>query len=418
MKIVEATFQIVTPMFLGGADHSATRIRESSIKGALAFWWRALHYSDLVGNSAGANRAEKLEKALKDLQQREQELFGGGKKGQGNFLLRVIDPPKKSLHNKGDILRNGSDVVGEGTRYLGYGLMGTFGDSAGRLVRSCFQAGDSFAIELVFRKSVDPQDIVEILRALKLFGLLGGLGSRVRRGWGSVALKSLQLEGIDNEESWTRLVNQDTYKTALTSVIRGLPTRHGSDYSLTAFAAETDIRIGTNADNNALNVLNKVGNGLQRYRGWRGLGERNFRTDHDWFKQWNARPLTGNFTDTMGRSIAAKRLPERAAFGIPHNYFSHDDGDMRMDVEGPAEQKDRRASPLMIHIHTLENGDAFGVLSYFPNSFLEPATIRINSSQKEFVFDRSVISHFLKNETPTGGGPANGAYFPSEPLFP
>jgi len=41
MQEIKATYKIVTPMFLGGADHEE-EIRVPSIKGALRFWWRAL----------------------------------------------------------------------------------------------------------------------------------------------------------------------------------------------------------------------------------------------------------------------------------------------------------------------------------------------------------------------------------------
>jgi hypothetical protein len=42
---IEASFRIVTPMFIGGADQTpADGIRPPSVKGALRFWWRALNW--------------------------------------------------------------------------------------------------------------------------------------------------------------------------------------------------------------------------------------------------------------------------------------------------------------------------------------------------------------------------------------
>ncbi|MFZ1105749.1 MAG: type III-B CRISPR module RAMP protein Cmr1 [Hyphomicrobiaceae bacterium] len=42
MHRIEAEFEIVTPMFLGGADpKGSAELRAASIKGALRFWWRA-----------------------------------------------------------------------------------------------------------------------------------------------------------------------------------------------------------------------------------------------------------------------------------------------------------------------------------------------------------------------------------------
>jgi hypothetical protein len=69
---LEATFCIVTPLFLGGAEpNDRAELREASIKGALRFWYRAVDpdYRDL-----------------------EARIFGGTRKGEGQaiFLLRVL----------------------------------------------------------------------------------------------------------------------------------------------------------------------------------------------------------------------------------------------------------------------------------------------------------------------------------------
>jgi hypothetical protein len=44
MKTLQATYRIVTPMFIGDAEQKATDLRPPSIKGALRFWWRALNW--------------------------------------------------------------------------------------------------------------------------------------------------------------------------------------------------------------------------------------------------------------------------------------------------------------------------------------------------------------------------------------
>ena len=47
METIEATFKVVTPMFMSGADQSQAELRTASIKGALRFWWRALAWERL-----------------------------------------------------------------------------------------------------------------------------------------------------------------------------------------------------------------------------------------------------------------------------------------------------------------------------------------------------------------------------------
>ncbi|GIX15060.1 MAG: hypothetical protein KatS3mg118_3019 [Paracoccaceae bacterium] len=179
---IRAQFHIATPMFLGGANHETARIRGSAVKGALAFWWRAFHFAHHV-QEPGRN----VNDALTTLRDREKRLFGSSDGGQGRFLLRVRHGEMKQ-HPSGEVLKNGSSDLGTGARYLGYGLMGAFGKDAGRLQRSCLVEGQNFTVELLFRPGSTDDDRREMRVALKLLGLLGGLGSRVRRGWGSVAL--------------------------------------------------------------------------------------------------------------------------------------------------------------------------------------------------------------------------------------
>ncbi len=44
MTVINATYRIVTPMFIGNAEQKADSVRPPAIKGALRFWWRALNW--------------------------------------------------------------------------------------------------------------------------------------------------------------------------------------------------------------------------------------------------------------------------------------------------------------------------------------------------------------------------------------
>ena len=46
METKEFEVEVVTPLFLGGAYLGKAELRVPSMKGALRFWWRALHGSD------------------------------------------------------------------------------------------------------------------------------------------------------------------------------------------------------------------------------------------------------------------------------------------------------------------------------------------------------------------------------------
>lgn len=98
-EVIEATYRIVTPMFIGDANQQATGITAASIKGALRFWWRALNWGRV------REECENDVEALKTLHEEEAELFGSsaydnkqrrkeGKQsvGQSKVLLHVKQP--------------------------------------------------------------------------------------------------------------------------------------------------------------------------------------------------------------------------------------------------------------------------------------------------------------------------------------
>lgn len=109
----EVTFdcEVVTPMFLGGADQQA-ELRASAIKGAMRWWFRAAIGGTLF-QSAGNNFVESVAK-------HERVLFGATD-GRGLFAIRVhsaaLDESKTTLCD----FKIGSPNE-KGLAYMGYGL--------------------------------------------------------------------------------------------------------------------------------------------------------------------------------------------------------------------------------------------------------------------------------------------------------
>src|SRR5262245_51634695 len=78
---ITATFEIVTPMFMGGADPKRScELRVPSIKGALRFRWRALAWSRFEGQ-------------LKDIHKEEARLFGSATVGRSSFSVALRPSP-------------------------------------------------------------------------------------------------------------------------------------------------------------------------------------------------------------------------------------------------------------------------------------------------------------------------------------
>ena len=350
MKI-DATYRVVTPLFCSGADPERSELRLPSFKGVLRYWWRALAWSRLGGN-------------LGEIQREENVLFGSADSGQSRVLMRLtpaIDPPRVAVVKVGSVLtvsrEHGSGVVGEGARYLGYGVMEAFDrpridKKAGELTRACLRAPFEFTVRMRGRGLRDDQ-MRSLQDALIALGTLAGMGAKSRKGYGSLVLRSLRVDG---DESWHAPQSIDDLRTEISALHRDYNRTKLPDYpEYTAFSSGTrHVLLSSSKTAHPLELLDLVGRELVRFRSWGHSGkilgknidsERNFEDDHDLMKS--------------GRRKT--RHPRRIAFGLPHNY-----GKNRV---GPDKGLDRRASPLFIHIHEC-GSTPVAVLSFLPARFL------------------------------------------------
>ena len=400
--ILTATFKIITPLFLGDANHDCTRMRAESLKNGVLFWWRAAVFPKFVAAQNGD-----IAEALKSLHSRELLLFGGAEQ-QGSFFVSILKQQDHlDTYNNQQLMDNEDRLIGSGACYLGYGLMGAFGQNQGRLEQSCFQHSQFFKARFIFNQNLRDQDKDEILDAIKLFGLLGSLGARSRRGWGSLALLSLEKQNFGNENSvsvWDWPDNVETYQQCIQNLARNnpdTPLPNGDNFPITSFSSASRILTTTLLQTDPLHVLDDMGKGMQRYRSWghdKGDGvhkvngqvsEQNFKTDHNEFVE--------------GRNRNRDFTPERAAFGLPHNYYSHKRR-LAMNVSG-AGDIDRRASPLFFHIHQTNDGQYFGVVTLLPTQFLpqhehldNKHQISIDGRNVPYKFDLTVLTNFLEGK--------------------
>ncbi|HTT85513.1 MAG TPA: type III-B CRISPR module RAMP protein Cmr1 [Rhizomicrobium sp.] len=292
MNRIIATFDVITPLFLGGADPAETaELRAPSIKGVLRFWWRALAWS----------RCNDLAK----IHAEEQQVFGAAETGQSSFQLRTRWLQEASL------LSNTRSLVSNrfGTSYLGYGVINR---GKGQTPRPALDGDGRFEISLLSlnreagtskRHDIDRH----LVDALKLFGLLGGLGGRARRGWGSVAMTS--VAGAE----WATPVDLGMYQTALASLVGS--TFNAPQPAYSAFGKGTRLWVfGVKSD--PIDVLNCIGMAYQEFR----------------------------------------KKNRTFAFGLPHKRWTG--------------KEDRRASPLLFHLHRLRNEYAAAV-AFLRSPFLE-----------------------------------------------
>jgi CRISPR-associated protein Cmr1 len=317
MHTLTATYRIVTPMFLGDAEQKATEIRPPSVKGALRFWWRALNWGRFRNGTDDAT-------ALQNLHEAEAELFGAAadeknnKLGQSQFLIQIM-PARRSKESAWP--RNQTP-----SGYLGLGLF----SMPGHPQREGFMEQQDFTVTLRFKPGTDERidkNEIQVRDALTALSLFGGLGSRARRGFGSVAL--ITLDGIPHS-----IKTKKDYASQLSELLSRYPKTESLP-PFTAFSTQSRLALFATAQS-ARQAHEKFGRAYQQYRG-------------------QPSKLRGRI---------------KAGFGLPLTGVS----------------PDRRASPLLMHIHPV--GGAFQAGTLYMPSVFHPKWDKVHDY---------VVEDFLKN---------------------
>jgi len=167
--------EVLTPMFLGGADMNA-ELRGASFKGVLRYWWRMLN--------PGLKADELFEK--------ESRIFGsGGDKDSGKSNVRLwVEADRLEVLNKpmpkvscGDSSIDQKRRPVDMLKYLAYGVLG--GDKEDDRKLSYIEPKQHFTLNIDVGNS---NYIQEIKDAMSLLIYFGGLGAKTRNGFGSIGI--------------------------------------------------------------------------------------------------------------------------------------------------------------------------------------------------------------------------------------
>ena len=189
---IEATYRVVTPLFSAGADSTRPEVRLSSIKGVLRYWWRALAWSRCGGD-------------LEVVRREEDRLFGSAGAAASHVCScdwASVPEPRDADSLSNEVLkvsRKGGEVVGARSPLSGVWRHGGIpaqeqanrpaNRSHGQLTRAASHRSTSpFRCEAV---DLNEQELTSLRDALVALGVLGGLGAKSRKGYGSLALESL-----------------------------------------------------------------------------------------------------------------------------------------------------------------------------------------------------------------------------------
>jgi CRISPR type III-B/RAMP module RAMP protein Cmr1 len=183
---ITAELQTTTPLFNAGADQQDAGVRVSSLRGAMRFWFRAL-----AGSVTGADLG-----ALAGLEQR---VFGSAA-ASSPLALRIPNQPAVRLPNQ----RHDFPLTAQIVYLLGQGL----GDLANRALRRPYvPPGQKLIVKLRFQdRRDDTRDERAAIRGAALAALwltctYGGVGARVRRGFGGLRILSVDGAG-ELPDSW------------------------------------------------------------------------------------------------------------------------------------------------------------------------------------------------------------------------
>ena len=358
---ITCTVEVVTPMFLAGADNRALKqnrervveqemvpnevvaregLRSASVKAALRFWWRAGQPLD-----------------LDNLRRGEADLFGcvadgkSDQEGQGAMVrTRVMKnwtakPPPEIGKNE--------------LSYLAYGCA-----DLNQALRPAVVPGAMSELTVIPRH---PAHIKPLSDAIERWLLFGNLGAKSRRGWGSLS-----------DSRWkTRVEIEAAISRHLIAGDPALPlwsSMQGADVLIKEFNA-------TSWDS----ALNEMGRVFHQFRKDLGADVIDFRKqsgdpqryarepgkDHHRVANW----LNDHGMRDFGRGDQNEILPDRVGFGLPYP--------MQFGREKPLFEPagdgvgDRRASPLIIKIHKVSSGFV-GLMIILGGRFL-PAQVKVQA---------------------------------------
>jgi CRISPR-associated protein Cmr6 len=184
----ETTLELVTPAFLAGANQQADDcdLRPATLRGLLRWWWRTMHAGFVD---------------VKTLRALEAAIWGDTKSGGAvRIVLETDESHGITLHRK--VLYSHPQNRGSGTRYVAYGMDET--SKRQRRQRYRLEPPASWKLRLIARpvtwngkKILGEHTLEQAKAALWLLCQFGGVGSKGRKGFGSLAAKELGIADLD-----------------------------------------------------------------------------------------------------------------------------------------------------------------------------------------------------------------------------
>ncbi len=350
---------VVTPMIGGGARPQQVDLnnpfRSSSVRGHLRFWWRATRGAEY--------------KSSAELWKRESEIFGDT---SSSSSIKIWVKPSGIPVSKANMARNIASLS-TGPKYRLIPSLSSMSYVLWPFESDHTEVAASYSVALHIRYNV-PTELreeyeTEINAALWAWINFGGIGSRTRRGCGSLYCKDFSPESNREIHHWFNQCLKD-YKINLgVPSEREWPTLGGEIH---VQSSKKDIKLAWKDVIATYRTFRRRHN--KRYRKLQH-GEREGRSE--WPEADSIRRLTnmGEPPHRISCTIEKGTAFPRAQFGLPITFqFKHDkdkEGKGSLDKEPPKTKLllkldnrlvDRLASPLILKTLAVTNKDGFGII--------------------------------------------------------
>jgi CRISPR-associated protein Cmr1 len=354
-------YKLITPLFGGGVspreNDPSKLIRETSIRGQLRFWWRALRGSG----------------SLEEMKKREDAIFGSTNQEIGQSKVSIV--VKNIQKGNEEFIFNSNDKnkpfkKWERVAYAAFALQPTKEEPEQKSIR----IGVAFEIEISFPSQKDEEnDIdfpVEVEAALWAWETFGGIGGRTRRGFGAVELLSLTENGKEKKIEKYRMVTvEDQIRADLKKHL--LPDKRcDQNTPHLKFDSIFKVKRAANSLNAWKNAIeNAWKNAIELYKNFR-----QFRRDKNTHKESNfgksqwSEPNSIRYIDGRRENERIVKFP-RSNFGLPVIFHFPKDKPELKDFTLKLKDYERLASPLILRPIACSDGAvSIALLLEFPRA--------------------------------------------------
>ena len=369
--MADVTFhlEVVTPLFMGGADpRGDPEFRSASLRGEARAWWRALW--------GGVNPDASIEQLFAA----ESRVFGDTT--QASPVVIAVTGGAGSPYRWGF----GKDTT-SGVDYLMFSMKGR----AGVPDRAAIAPGQKFAVRLSARPGAAHGEtaVREACAALWAMTRFGGLGARSRRGAGCTRVVAVENWPVELPDPVITATSPGAYaqecSLGLQTLYRGL----GWSAPVQKLKAMPGFNI-LHAQAAPLYVLGKGWSSWQSALHEVGDRYRAFRS--------RRRPDYDSVKDVISGRTRQLGVVGRASFGLPIVFYYRSLGGERGTLE-TSEEGDRRASPLTFHVVRLADG-RYGIsFIRFNAQFLPRGGLRVRGRGGSATGDApnmALITQFLR----------------------